>query len=145
MINIIERKKAEKEIFRAKEYLEKMFNSVTDSIFVIDMNRRFMTCNNATERIFGYKKEEIIGNSAELFYPTQQAFEEMAMNTIKEIKEKGYADGEIILRRKDGTNFPAYATASLLKETDGKPIGIVGTVRDITNRKSPIVNRRKKN
>ncbi|MFX1466434.1 MAG: PAS domain-containing protein, partial [Promethearchaeota archaeon] len=135
MINILERKKAEKEIFRAKEYLEKVFNSVTDSIFVTDMNRRFLTCNNATERIFGYKKEEIIGKSAELFYPTKRAFKEMAMNIEKEIKEKGYADGEMTLRRKDGIDFPAYATASLLKETDGTPIGIVGTVRDITTRK----------
>ncbi len=135
IFNITERKKAEKEVLRAKEYLEKMFNSVTDSIFVTDMNRRFITCNNATERIFGYKKEEIIGKSSKLFYPTKQAFDEMGVTTVKEIKEKGYAEVEIILRRKDGTNFPAYVAASLLKETDGKPIGIVGTVRDITNRK----------
>lgn len=130
-----QRKRMEEELSKSKEYLEKIFNSVTDSIFVTDMKRKFVTCNQATERIFGYKKEEIIGKSTEMFYLNREAFEEMEHTTIKKIKEQGYFEGEVVLRRKDGSSFPAHATASLLTGTDGKPIGIVGVVRDITDYK----------
>ena len=128
------RKRAEKEASEAKEYLEKVFDSTTDSIIVTDMDRRVVTCNRATEGMFGYKKEEIIGKSTEPLYPNRRAFEETVRASVREV-EQGFFEGEITLRRKDGSTFPAYATASRLFAADGESIGIVGVTRDITHRK----------
>jgi HD-GYP domain-containing protein (c-di-GMP phosphodiesterase class II) len=49
---------------------------------------------------------------------------------------KGFLrDYEVFLKKKDGTNVYASLTANILTDPDGKPRGIAGTLRDITERK----------
>jgi PAS domain S-box-containing protein len=133
--DITDRKRAEDEIYKAKEYLEKILNSVTDSIIVTDLNTRVVTCNNATEKIFGYRKEELIRRSIRKLCPGKQAFKCLIKNSLKNIREQGFFEGEIDLRKSNGQTFPVSLICSMLVATDGKPIGIVAVGRDITERK----------
>jgi PAS domain S-box-containing protein len=122
------------EIARGKEYVEAIFNSVTDSIFVTDLKRLLVTCNRATERIFGYAREEMIGRSARIFYPSESSFRSAGRKYLAKIREQGYEQGEVVLKRKDGSTFLSYASATLLADTEGKPTGLVVVVRDISKR-----------
>ncbi|MGA1840947.1 MAG: PAS domain S-box protein [bacterium] len=133
--DITDRKRAQEEVYKAKEYLEKVFNSVTDSIIVSGLNTRVVTFNKATEKIFGYKSEEIVGKSIRKIFPDKSAFKDLVRNSLKEIQEHGHFEGEITLRHKSGRTFPVSLISSMLMGTDGKPIGIVSVGRDITERK----------
>jgi PAS domain S-box-containing protein len=133
--DITDRKRAQEEVYKAKEYLEKVFNSVTDSIIVTGLNTRVVTCNKATEKIFGYKSEEIVGKSIRKIFPDKQAFKDLIPRSLKEIEDHGHFEGEITLRHKGGQTFPVSLISSMLIGTDGNPIGIVGVGRDITERK----------
>src|SRR5439155_12506953 len=53
---------------------------------------------------------------------------------LAKTREGGW-DGEVIDRRKDGTDIPVALRTSLLKEANGKVIGLMGVARDITERK----------
>jgi signal transduction histidine kinase len=44
-------------------------------------------------------------------------------------------EGEFAVRRKDGSAFPAHVTDSLIRDAEGRAVGIVGVSTDITERK----------
>ncbi|MGA1795441.1 MAG: PAS domain S-box protein [bacterium] len=133
--DITDRMLAQEEIFKAKEYLEKVFNSVTDAIIVTTLKRRIVTCNNAAERVFGFHTEEIVGRSIRTLFPNKAVFKDLIRSTARMIREQGYFEKEVTLMRKDGNLFPASLISSLLIGADGKPTGIVAVGRDITERK----------
>ncbi len=135
MSDVTERVHAEEQVYRAKEYLEKIFDSVTDCIIVTDMNWNIVNCNHATEKIFGYTREEIINKNTEIFYPNKEAFEKGGRTVVNEIKESSHFEGEIVFRRKDDSAFSAYVVASLVIDSDRNPIGVVAIIRDNTKRK----------
>lgn len=130
-----ERQRAEAQIHTTRAFLEKVLDSVIDAIFVVDNNRIFSDCNAAVEKIFGYKKEELVGKSAEIVYPDRRAFEEIGGSFRHEIRKRGYFESEIQLRRKDGSLFPARFSASLLVGGGEGPAGMVVVVRDISRLK----------
>jgi PAS domain S-box-containing protein len=44
-------------------------------------------------------------------------------------------EGEILNRRKDGSEFPVYLSTAVVRDTDGSPIALIGAATDITERK----------
>jgi signal transduction histidine kinase len=52
-----------------------------------------------------------------------------------EVRKKGEHRGEVGHRRKNGTAFPTLMGTTILKDDNGKPVGLVGIARDITERK----------
>lgn len=133
--DITERKRAEKETYRTGERLEKIFESVNDAIVVTDLKRIIVDANESVERIFGYTRDELIGNVTEIIYPDRKAFEKAGRAALKEIQDRGFYAGEITLKRKNGITFPVLFSASLLTDTVGKPAGTVVVMHDLTRQK----------
>jgi PAS domain S-box-containing protein len=94
------------------------------------MERTVIDCNDGMERVFGYPREEVLGKKSELFYPDRAAYDEIERTAIEQIRERGYFSGEITCRRRDGSTFPARGSGSLMRGSDGGPIGIVGVFAD---------------
>jgi len=133
--DITDRMQAQEEVFKAKEYLEKVFNSVTDAIIVTNLKRRIVTCNKAAETIFGFGRDEIIGKCIKELFPNKEVFKDLLRSTTRMIRERGCFEKEVTLMRKDGNTFPVSLISSLLIGADGKPTGIVAVGRDITERR----------
>ncbi|MCH7783778.1 PAS domain S-box protein, partial [candidate division KSB1 bacterium] len=67
--DITERKKAEQSLIEAKNYLEKLHNSIGDAVFAVKMpERKIEYVNDSVKKVYGYDPEECLGNSAEMFY-----------------------------------------------------------------------------
>ncbi|PZO37792.1 MAG: hybrid sensor histidine kinase/response regulator [Pseudanabaena frigida] len=94
-----------------------------------------LSWNNAAEKIFGYKAEEIIGRSiATIISPNLLDEEQKILETIK--RGEIIQNYETIRVRKDGQLIHIACTISPLKDTKGKIIGASVIKRDITDRKN---------
>ena len=133
--DITQRKLAEEELRKSEEKLRIMFQSVAEGIIVIDMKGHILDVNEAAVRMLGYvSKYAMIGrNSLEFISPADHAKATKRMK--KTVAEGQSAVAEYTLLRKDGSEFTVEINASLIKDTTGKPMVVIGVSRDISQRK----------
>lgn len=108
-------------------------DSTPDVVMLTDPDFRVTFVNPAFEEATGYSLEDAVGQPVEF---CQVASEGAGVNDFRSGVRRG-ADwiGEITLRRKDGTTFPAEMTLSPIHDNDGVWIGAVAFQRDITSRR----------
>ncbi|MCK5422269.1 MAG: PAS domain S-box protein, partial [Deltaproteobacteria bacterium] len=134
--DITERKKVEKEIRGAKDFLENIFKTSADGIMITDEKSCITMVNEATEKMLGYTKDELIGKHTGELSPKGNNYEERVKEFVSELFEKGIvADFEHSWLRKDGGLIDFEISVALLKDEAGNTIGSVGSIRDITERK----------
>lgn len=108
-----------------------------DAIISLNENMRIMVFNDGAAAIFGYTKDEIIGQSLDVLIP--ERFRGTHHTHVTEFSHSPVAARrmgerqEIFARRKDGSEFPAEASIAK-QEIGGKRIFMV-VVRDVTERK----------
>ncbi|MBC8400787.1 MAG: PAS domain S-box protein [Candidatus Marinimicrobia bacterium] len=129
--DITEREQAKQEVRASKEYSSNLIESSLDMIIAVDNKRKITEFNQAAEKTFGYTKEEIIGKHVNLLYANPREGLKVHKQTIL----NGQHVQEIQNQRKNGEIFPTLLSASVLKDPDGKQIGVMGVSRDITERK----------
>ncbi len=128
IVDITERKKIEKAIAESEERYRNYLNSAPDGIFVIDASGKYIDVNRAACRITGYSSEELLNMTISgLFAPASR---EAGLNDFKEIQCKGTISKELLLRRKDGTEF--YVALDGVKLSDDR---YMVYCKDITDRK----------
>ena len=129
--DISSQKRTEAELRTAKEYAETLILSSGDMIISADADRNIIEFNPAAERTFGYRKAEVLGQKVALLYADADRTE-----SIRDIlRREGRYMGEVLNRRKDGSAFPSFLSASVIRDPNGKALGVMGISRDITDRK----------
>ncbi len=134
--DITERKRAEEAVRRSQELFERLFESSPDAIMTADRNGRILAINTQMERMFGYGRNELVGQQVELLvpewfrdsHPTHRA----QYHAEPRVRPMGVGL-DLYGRRKDGSEFPADIMLSPLEEEDG-PL-VLGVIRDVTERK----------
>jgi len=128
---IVERKHAEEEIRAGREYAQNIIDSSFDMIIATDNHRSIVEFNRAAEEVFGYRKDEALGKCVDIVY----ADPEEGSTVNKTAHETGLFAGEITNIRKDGTSFPAFLSATVLRNGRGEVVGTMGISRDIEEKK----------
>src|ERR1041385_7884344 len=100
----------------AQAYLAAIVESSDDAILSKDLNGIIRSCNAATERIFGYTAEELIGKPVRLLIPPDRPSEE----------------DEILARIRRGERINHFETVRLSK--NGHPVDISLSVSPIRDR-----------
>lgn len=121
---------------RAAE-LETVSNAALDAVVIMDPVGRVAHWNPAAERMFGYRRDEILGRSVhETLVPESRRAE--ARDRVAQFARTGR--GEVVGRvvemeavRRDGTPLPIELSVAAMKQRDGW--WAVAVVRDITHRK----------
>ena len=72
---------------------------------VLTENRVIKACNERFAEIFGYSKQELLGQSFRILYTSNEEFEQIRDIGLKTLKEQGLYTDERIMPRKDGTLF----------------------------------------
>ena len=117
----------------ARRRLAAIIESSDDAIVSKDLNGIITSWNAAAERLFGYKPEEIVGQSILMLIPPDRQHEEPRI--LERIRRGERIDHyETVRRRKDGTLFDISVTVSPLKDQNGKIIGASKIARDISDR-----------
>lgn len=136
--DITQRLEAEKQIFDAKERFQKVFNSQLDAIFILGPEKPacIIETNEAVTTLFGYTKDEILGQPAGVLHVNEKYLAEFQDALFPAVSRHGYlANFEFSMKRKDGQVFPTEHTVLELKDKAGKRTGWVSIVRDLTERK----------
>jgi PAS domain S-box-containing protein len=119
------------------QLLEKTFASLREAVFIIDAeSTRILNCNPAASQIFGYKKEEMLGQTTTFLHVCEEKLKEFRESLFSAIEEKGSLDlSEFQMKRKNGEVFFTEHSVMPLEDDQGERIGWVSVVRDITKRK----------
>ncbi|MCD6298788.1 MAG: Cache 3/Cache 2 fusion domain-containing protein [Deltaproteobacteria bacterium] len=122
--------------------LSRFLNSILDSaivyaIMALDFHGNIIEFNKGAERIFGWKKDEVLykENIGITITPENRkrgVQEEMSKRT----RTEGVCELEMDRVRKNGDRFPAHTTITAIMDPSGKTTGFVEIVRDITLRRS---------
>jgi PAS domain S-box-containing protein len=135
--NITDKKKAEKEIKEAHLRMQSITENTLEGIVLSDEENKVVFWNSAAENIFGYKKEEIVGQH--LFdYIAPERFKEyfhrVADIVLHEL-ENEFINKTTEFIFKDSCNEEFIAEVSLVRfELNEKPY-ITGIIRDVSERK----------
>ncbi len=132
--DITDRKIAEAALLESNILFESLLESTKDTIFVKDTQSRYLLINSTAAAIIGKPKLEIIGkNDAEIFPPEIAA---QFMENDQKILQYGTEEAiQEILKDSDGNIFTYLSTKSPLRDREKNIIGVVGVVRDISDRK----------
>ena len=115
-------------------YKETILENINDAVISTDLNFNITSWNKAAEKIYGWKKNEVLGKPVheitKLEYPNDN-MEDVVFDFFK----VGFWNGEVIQKTKNGSRLWIFASVSLIKDKMGNQIGAVSVNHDITNRK----------
>ena len=130
--DISDSKKAEKALKKSEMKYKKIFDTVQDVFFQTDTDGNITEISPSIERYSGYKPEELIGKPVEMVYSNPDD----RNSFLKEFEEKGeIVDYVLKLKTKKEDLIYSSINAQLLLDSKNKPLGIEGTLRDVTERK----------
>ncbi len=135
-IDISDRKRMERELKEANEFLVNLIESSVDGIIVTNTKGNILIFNRGAESILGYKAEEVVEKmNIQGIYPPGVAKEVMEKMRSPDFGGTGKLTSFPILhRRKDGELIEGDLSASIIYDEKGKEIGSVGIFKDLRER-----------
>jgi PAS domain S-box-containing protein len=127
--DVSERHRLEREAM----HLSAVVESSDDVIASKDLNGIVQSWNPAAEKLFGYRADEIVGQSIRTIIPRDRWPEEDdLLRRVRAGEQVGHFD--TIRKRKDGTLVPISLTVSPIRDTAGRIVGASKIARDISGR-----------
>jgi two-component system, chemotaxis family, CheB/CheR fusion protein len=125
--DITERKHAEDQLRLAA----RVFDHSGEGIVVTDADNVILTVNEAFKQVTGYTAREAVGKKTSLLKSGKHD-EEFYRVMWDSLQEKGWWQGEVWNRRKNGDIYPEWLTINCVKDANGKLVNYVGIFSDIT-------------
>jgi len=130
-----ERKKAEEQLLIKTAELEELLKTAPDALIFADLERRITKVNPAFERLYGYSAEELYGKKTSILYTDQKDFIEQGKQRYNPEARHMYEPYEMKYRKKNGDIFMGETIGTSVVNEKDEAIGLVASVRDITERK----------
>jgi len=135
--DISERTRMEAELRESEQRYRALVETSPDAITVTDPNINVIMVNQQAALLYGFESvEEVLSsgrNALDFIAPEDR--QRAAENAQKTLETGIVRNGEYSLLRKDGSSFPGEVAASLIRDADGNPKGLIAVVRDISERK----------
>jgi PAS domain S-box-containing protein/diguanylate cyclase (GGDEF)-like protein len=111
--------------------LEKAVETMQIGVTITDPSGRILYSNPAEARMHGYAVEELRGMHARIFAPPENA---RPMHP-EAMQEASSWSRETVNVRKDGSLFPVLLRSDVVKDSRGRPVGLVTCCEDVTERR----------
>ncbi|KWC91604.1 PAS domain S-box protein [Burkholderia cepacia] len=104
-----------------------------DAIVVYDLEDRITFWNQGAEALYGWTAQQAVGQS---IHALTQTHASLALDDIhRAVLESGRWQGELQRVRRDGKSVIISSRLALWRDSEGKPVAILVTNNDITDRK----------
>jgi PAS domain S-box-containing protein len=120
----------------SKDIFRILFESAAEGLLLVDSTGTILMANPRTEELFGYKKDELVGQVIEILIP-----ESLRKQHVKHRQSYGQhpkkrsmgAGYDLSGRKKDGSTFPIEISLNYF--TSGDSMVVMALITDITERK----------
>jgi two-component system NtrC family sensor kinase len=135
-IDISDRKRMERELKEANDFLMNLIESSVDGIIVTNMKGDILIFNKGAENILGYKSEEVVGKMhiRNIYQPG------VAKEVMEKLRSPDFggigklSSFPIFHRRKDGELIEGDLSASFIYDEKGNEIASIGIFKDLRER-----------
>ncbi|HEU4596866.1 MAG TPA: CHASE domain-containing protein [Pyrinomonadaceae bacterium] len=128
--DITERRRSEEAI----SFQARLLDTVEQAVIATDLEGRIIYWNDYAGKLYGWAAAEAVGRPIVEVTPADTSREQAAEIMESLLDGKAWS-GEMTLRRRDGTTFPALVTDTPIHDDKGKLVGTVGVSVEITERK----------
>ena len=129
--DITESRLAQVALAESEKKFRMLFDAISDTVVIHDMDGRFLQVNRSACEHFGYSREELLQRDvADIDTPE---FAATITERIKELQERGQLVAETAHMHRDGTVIPVELSARVI-DYGGQP-AVLSVARDITERK----------
>jgi PAS domain S-box-containing protein len=134
--------RTEQELRRAEALFRLVEENVKEVIWTTDLGLRFTYLSPSELEMTGFTVEEALKLTAkDVLTPEslQRATQLLAREMAEELYGSPSPSRSVVVEldqyRKDGSTFPTEATITFLRDETGRPVGLLGVSRDVTERK----------
>ena len=125
--DITERKHAEEQLRLAA----RVFDRAAEGVLVTDINQCILTVNDSFTNVTGYAREDVVGKTPQIMSSGKHPPAFYA-DMWEKISERGWWQGEIWNRRKNGNLYLEWLSINTVKDQEGAVVNYVAMFSDIT-------------
>jgi PAS domain S-box-containing protein len=123
---------AEESVRKSEEKFRDIFENLMDVYFKTAFDGTIEVISPSSEAVLGYPASELIGRKTDMFY--QDPHDRRGL--LDELNKKGQVRAyELTFKKKTGEPYQVSVSADLNYNKGGVPLGLSGTIRDITEKK----------
>jgi PAS domain S-box-containing protein len=121
---------------KAERRFRELLEAAPDAIIEVDRQGRIVLMNAVAEKMFGYARNELLGQSMDLLVPDRfrATHSQHRQNYLARPQVRPMGSGlELNAQRKDGSRFPVEISLSPVQSEEG--FRVTAIIRDVTERK----------
>jgi len=127
--DITDQRKAEEQYY----LLACALRGINECVSITDMNDKILFLNQAFTKTYGFIEDDLKEENINLIRsPNNPA--DISAEILPETLKGGW-HGELLNRKKDGSEFLVSLSTAVVKDSEGEPIALIGVANDITDRK----------
>jgi len=123
---------------QSEEKFRWILESAPDAIAIVDFEGKIQMVNARTESVFGFRREEMIGQEVEMLIPERFVQKHYHHREVYNANPKTRSIGaglELYGKRKNGEEFPVEVSLSPVNLSDERGVLVFAAIRDITLQK----------
>ena len=125
-------RETERALLKSERKFRQIFETLSDVYFETTLDGAVINTNPAAERVFGYALHELVGNKVDMVYSNPAD----RLPLLEKLKADGRVRNfELVFKRKDGSLYDVSVNADIYCDDEGLPMGMTGTIRDVTEQK----------
>jgi two-component system CheB/CheR fusion protein len=125
--DITDRKHAEEQL----RLVSRVFDRAAEGVMITDENQKILTVNDSFTSVTGYTRDEVLGKSPAILQSGKQG-PEFYKEMWDILRNRGWWQGEIWNRRKNGEQYLEWLSINVVRDEDGHIINYIGMFSDIT-------------
>jgi PAS domain S-box-containing protein len=136
--NVTERRQAEQRLRETEQFFRSVLESAPDALMVVDHHGVIQLANAQSEKLFGYTRDELVGQPVEMLIPENVRGGHAALRACFHAAPAARAMGasrELGGLRKNSSTFPVEIGLSPLPARNSEPAQVAVSIRDVTVRK----------